>query len=115
MNPTRRQLLAAIIAAPIVGRAAIAAAARSVPMYRYTSMCRWPFKPTLCTYATIRAAGRDYCTVAAWEADTDGDLIAADQICVGEVHVGGGSKLGEVKPKWNQRDDNCWRDFSQLP
>lgn len=52
MNPTRRQLLAALAAAPIAGRVAIAAAARPAPVCRYSSVCRWPFRSAPCKFAT---------------------------------------------------------------
>jgi len=46
--------------------------------------------PTIVT-KTIKASGGDYSTIAAWEADTDNDLVAADQIQVGQLFDKAGS------------------------
>lgn len=68
MKPTRRQLLAAIVAVPIAGRAAIVAAARPVPPYihyTFSRMCRWPFKSRPCLYATGGVVRESVCIAGA--------------------------------------------------
>lgn len=42
--------------------------------------------PTTVT-KTIKASGGDYSTIAGWEADTDDDLVTADEVRVGEVYA----------------------------
>jgi len=42
--------------------------------------------PTTIIKSIGSGGGRDYTTAAAWEADTDNDLVAADQIQVGELY-----------------------------
>ncbi len=55
LKPTRRQLLAAIVAAPVVGCAAVVAAARPVQLDR--SLCRWPFESRRCEYNKYARGG----------------------------------------------------------